>query len=382
MSSRSYDAGNIILQDKASCFPAHLLLNSKPKLESRKKSIIYGDALDACAAPGNKTTHLASILATKIEAHSGPAGPKFVIYACERDAIRTETLHKMLDRAGAGGAVNVLGKQDFLALDPQDVRFGNVTHLLLDPSCSGSGILNREDVPNLVLPKDPRNKPNERCPGSVERATGRKVKNGPGKRKRESLPEKISKKFDLAEPPITSAVLDTERLRKLSNLQTRIIEHAFAFQSATVITYSTCSKHTTENEMVALRALSSDVAKKRSWRVLKPNEQPEGLRMWPHRGDMLNGEQKGEGKTDDIWSAMTDETRKEFTAACIRCKPGGIDGTMGFFVVGFVRDSDAADDVTIDTAGQNDMLAEDQAAEYAEWEGFSADEDQQSTAVI
>ncbi|KAE9408384.1 hypothetical protein BT96DRAFT_697710 [Gymnopus androsaceus JB14] len=34
---------------------------------------------------------------------------------------------------------------DFLAIDPMDSKYSKVTHILLDPSCSGSGIVNRLD---------------------------------------------------------------------------------------------------------------------------------------------------------------------------------------------------------------------------------------------
>ena len=378
-STRSYQTGKIVLQDKASCFPAHLLLNSKSKHCARKYSIGYGDVLDACAAPGNKSTHLASILATNNEAYSGSACPKPIIYACERDAMRSETLHKMLDRAGTGSAVKVLAKQDFLALNPQNDRFGNVTHLLLDPSCSGSGMLSREDVPNLVLPKNTRNKSNDKSMVSIKRPTGRSVKNGLGKRKRELPSEMISENVDAAESTVTSTALDTERLRKLSNLQTRIIEHAFAFSSATVVTYSTCSIHTIENEMVALRALSSDIAKRRSWRVLKRDEQPEGLGIWSHRGDDMHAGHNGGGMENEIWSALTEGEREEFTEACIRCKPGGVDGTMGFFVVGFVRDPATADRVRPGTTAKDYVGGDDPPTDDDEWQGLSADEGQDPT---
>ncbi|CAN8096559.1 unnamed protein product [Discula destructiva] len=48
----AYKSGAIILQDKASCFPAYLL-DPQPA---------DGDAIDGCAAPGNKTTHVAAII--------------------------------------------------------------------------------------------------------------------------------------------------------------------------------------------------------------------------------------------------------------------------------------------------------------------------------
>ncbi|RMZ78281.1 hypothetical protein DV737_g3957, partial [Chaetothyriales sp. CBS 132003] len=78
------------------------------------------------------------------------------VFACEKDATRSETLRAMVKRAGASNVV-VLPRQDFLALKTDDSRYCNITHVLLDPSCSGSGILGREDLPRLALPRDPNN---------------------------------------------------------------------------------------------------------------------------------------------------------------------------------------------------------------------------------
>ena len=51
-----YISGNIILQDKASCFPAHVL--SPP---AREDAVV----IDATSAPGNKTSHLCAIMQNK-----------------------------------------------------------------------------------------------------------------------------------------------------------------------------------------------------------------------------------------------------------------------------------------------------------------------------
>lgn len=365
----AYEAGNILLQDKASCFPAHLILNSDPKLSLCANRADDGDLIDGCAAPGNKSSHLASILAKKFNLAARTASRRRVIFACERDPKRSKTLESMLDRAGAQGMVKVLAKHDFLALDPQGKRFSNVTHLLLDPSCSGSGILGREDLPTLVLPKDTRRRVEN---FKVEHSNGTRngVPKSSKKRKRNILPQELSKDTEVNTPPTLSSNIDTDRLQKLSNLQTRMLEHAFAFRNASIVTYSTCSIHAQENEVVVLRALNSTVARGRSWRLLRRGEQPDGLRVWPHRGVDLDVEGT-EGAVKEIWDAMTGEERSSFREACIRCRPGGEDGTIGFFVVGFVSDPKTVEELDDAGPGANGDMEEDDE----EWNGFSADED-------
>jgi len=369
----AYVTGKVILQDKASCFPAQLLLNCKPKFSLRNKSPSDGDLLDACAAPGNKTSHAASIIfdTERTDKRSTTCGR--MVLACERDPKRSKTLQSMLDRAGALDRVSVLARQDFLALDPQEQRFSHVTHLLLDPSCSGSGIVGREDIPTLVLPKDRARKVSEIYHAEEEYGTDHGLPNRTESKKRKSATPapKLSRDADAKKSLTTSPSIDTGRLRKLSNLQAQIIEHAFGFPSAQLITYSTCSIHAIENEMVTLRALNSAVARKRCWRLLQRDEQPDGLKVWPHRGDDLDGE-KHDGYPVETWATMTVAEKEKFREACIRCKPGGPDGTMGFFVVGFVRDPDTAED-PVAKYGQAEQDEDKDEKEDDEWEGFSAD---------
>src|SRR6201999_3685824 len=117
-------------------------------LVGEEEKAAVGECIDGCAAPGNKTSHLAALLAESRKT-------KNRIYACERDAGRSKTLKTMIERSGAD-TVMVKAQCDFLTLDPHDKQYRKVTHLLLDPSCSGSGIIGREDIPSLALPVGPK----------------------------------------------------------------------------------------------------------------------------------------------------------------------------------------------------------------------------------
>lgn len=49
-------------------------------------------------------------------------------------------MRRRVDGAGGAGAIDTR-LQDFLEVDPADPRYSKVTAILLDPSCSGSGIV-------------------------------------------------------------------------------------------------------------------------------------------------------------------------------------------------------------------------------------------------
>ncbi|NXQ93206.1 NSUN5 methyltransferase, partial [Sagittarius serpentarius] len=165
-----YTSGHIILQDKASCLPAFLL---GPAAGSH--------VIDACAAPGNKTSHLAAILKNKGQ-----------IFAFDVDTKRLATMNTMLMRAGVTGFQ--LAQQDFLTVDPGDPKYSKVTYILLDPSCSGSGMVNR-------VPRE-------------------------------------------------EAAPSAERLQALAGFQRKVLSHALSFPALQRLVYSTCSLHQEENEDV------------------------------------------------------------------------------------------------------------------------------------
>lgn len=209
----AYTTGKIILQDKASCFPALVL--DPPATDDTL-------VIDATAAPGNKTSHLSALMKNKGK-----------LYAFERDKKRFSTLGAMLARAGCKNveAANV----DFLTIDPSDPKYQRVTHILLDPSCSGSGIVNRLD--HLLD----------------------------------------------TEPEIEGA--QDDRLTKLAAFQLMMIKHAMQFPGVQKIVYSTCSVHAAENEAVVRDSLNSDEAATGKF-SLAPSDQV--LPQWHRRGlDLL-----------------------------------------------------------------------------------------------
>lgn len=331
--SAAYTSGSLIFQDKASCFPAYLL---DPLPED-------GDVIDSCAAPGNKTTHLASILAS----HSpvvDKADPTTLtelpqrIHAFEKDKLRATTLAKMVALAGSDVVTKIHAATDFLKADPDSRYFAKVGALLLDPSCSGSGIVGRDDMPELHLPSaDPK--------GAAAAGGKAGEKGGKGKGKGKDKPAKEEKpsqkrKRDGKEEEKVEVLLDDDgvptaitsaqdlqaRLAALAAFQLTLLLHAMRFPGAQKITYSTCSEHNEENEGVVLAALESEVAKERGWRVLKREEQVGGMKRWEVRGV--------EGKSGEY---------KAIREGCIRANKGDGEGTMGFFVCAFVRDGESVD---------------------------------------
>jgi putative methyltransferase len=357
-SSSAYKNGEIILQDKASCFPAYLLLGDRGPNDPWE-----GDLVDGCAAPGNKTTHLASLLAKQ---HKGTKNSKPKIFSMDASTMRSKTLQKMVGLAGAD-SVTVLQGQDFLALDPEDERFENVTGLLLDPSCSGSGIIGRDDVPQFTLPTVGASK--------APKSHGKKRKRQETADETEGEQSKATMGTPQAAPTdendIPDGTIDSERLTKLASIQARIVEHALSFPNATHVTYSTCSIHLIENEGVVARILSTRVAQERGWRLLRRNEQPDGLRRWKKRG--VREEKPAEGETGP---SGTVDLPDEALEACIRSWQGDAEGLGGFFVAGFIRDPDhatpavsAKDHMSHQELDEHDTGDDDE--EDSDWSGFS-----------
>ncbi|XP_067946116.1 28S rRNA (cytosine-C(5))-methyltransferase-like isoform X2 [Watersipora subatra] len=104
--------GSIILQDKASCLSSFVL---NPPSGSH--------VIDACAAPGNKTSHLAAIMS-----NTG------LITAFEKNKKRSKILESMLSKAKV--TCSKVINADFTQCDV--TKYSDVEYILVDPSCSGS----------------------------------------------------------------------------------------------------------------------------------------------------------------------------------------------------------------------------------------------------
>lgn len=319
--SPAYLNGQIILQDKASCFPAYLL---RPDVEG-------GDCLDACAAPGNKTTHLAAILHDESRAASRPK-----IYACERDKDRASSLLTLLQTAGAQKYVVAKAGQDFLRIDPGKAPWDGIGTLLLDPSCSGSGIIGRDETLSVVLPRKEASDPLEVQSKKRKRKPTRETTPNV-----QRVPEENSNIEDKSSDQLSA------RLAALSTFQLKLLLHAFHFPKARRITYSTCSIYAEENEHVVMRALGSSIAQERGWQISRREEQVSGMRAWTIRGN-----------ADACMDSANDKSINvaDVAEACIRCEKGTKEGTQGFFVASFVRQ--------IGNLGTDQLMDQ-------EWEGFS-----------
>ncbi|KAH9966239.1 S-adenosyl-L-methionine-dependent methyltransferase [Lactifluus volemus] len=239
-----YFDGRVILQDKASCFPAVVL--APP---AHPESLI----IDATAAPGNKTSHLSALMDNQGK-----------ILAFERDRVRYGTLKAMLTRAGCNNVEPL--NEDFLSTNFNDKKYSRVTHILLDPSCSGSGIVNRLD--HLV----------------------------------ETDTE-------------SSSVAQQERLAKLAAFQLQMLRHAMKYPAVVKIVYSTCSVHPEENEQVVYAALQSAEAAAGGFKLAP---RAEVLPEWSRRGQPGFLDDSEDTEAVVRCSAVEDATNGFFVSCFVR----------------------------------------------------------------
>lgn len=294
--TEAYRDGEIIIQDRASCFPAEILFGG----EFQPREVI-----DSCAAPGNKTTHVAALLqnsgasqgsgedtnsdqsqsqsrsrSQSLSAHrpgyrqnGDQDSDSGVVYAFERDQKRVETLKKMCSIATSNPNLIQITRADFTTVKPTD--FPNVQGLIVDPSCSGSGIFGR-----ALEDSEQENEP-----------------------------------------------VDVERLNRLGRFQFSIMKHALSFPNALKVVYSTCSIHAEENERVVVDLLLDEEIRAKGWK-LAPRSVV--IPAWERRG----------------WAqefTSVGENVEELAGGCVRAMPKE-DGGIGFFAACFIRDEAAGDE--------------------------------------
>ncbi|XP_023322278.1 probable 28S rRNA (cytosine-C(5))-methyltransferase isoform X2 [Eurytemora carolleeae] len=186
--------GSLLLQDKASCLPVHAL--SPPP-----GSVV----LDACSAPGMKTSQIASLVCGDwVAAMGGSPPPGAKVVAVERSTKRCGLLKQILQKSRADCVCKVINA-DFLEIQPQD--YSDVEYIVLDPSCSGTGMINRNSLEDQA-------------------------------------------------PTL-------ESLQTFANSQIRLLTHALSFPSVKRLVYSTCAVSREENEGVIEHVLKE----REDWRT-------------------------------------------------------------------------------------------------------------------
>ena len=222
---RMVQDGRLILQGKSSCFPA-AALDPKPGWT----------ALDCCAAPGNKTTHLAA----RVGRNGG-------VLAFDADTRRLRRLRENCAHAGAmdrAAPIVVPERGDFLALNPADPKFARVRCVLLDPSCSGSGTAATRGDYLIAAARG------EAIDVEADHDVDACGSEGIGSKKTKT---ETASAEDAAPPPRVAAA--RARVASLARFQTEALRKALSFPFAERVSYSTCSVYPAENERVVAAVL-------------------------------------------------------------------------------------------------------------------------------
>ena len=287
--------GELILQGKSSCMPAHCLLVNEDERDGRDdmsaifERIRQSDVIDACAAPGNKTTHLAALLDKKNNTYN--RGGK--VFAFEKDHRRAQRLRDTVDLYGCSKTV-IVAKKNFLEVDVNDAKYRNVRSILLDPSCSGSGtVQNRGDALMEYALKDGYDDDDD------DDNRSEKIKR---EEEEENEEEQTRKK----------------RAMSLQKFQLEALSHAMRFPGVLRISYSTCSIYREENEDVVQKVMP--LAEELGFELAKC------LPKWPRRGfaEVL-------GTTE--------------AAKVVRVNPFEGDDCEGFFVAVFQRKKETCEKI-------------------------------------
>ncbi|KAK1931522.1 putative 28S rRNA (cytosine-C(5))-methyltransferase [Phytophthora citrophthora] len=259
-------SGKLVLQDKASCFPAFVLHGEHADAKDKQ-----GDVIDACAAPGNKTSHLAMLLQQQDGGGEDDSIPRRRVFAFDRSPKRLELLKRRMKLAGAATRVQA-ELQSFLEVPVDGEMYRNVRSILLDPSCSGSGMTNRLDhLLDIASSRDTVLEPDHGAEYEEDTA---------------------------------------KRLQSLADFQLEALRKAFSFPQVERVVYSTCSIFQKEDEEVVAAALKSD----ENIRATRPFVLKPALTSWPRRGLEVAGLSAEQAKTLVRANGLEDSTNGFFVA--------------------------------------------------------------------
>jgi putative methyltransferase len=328
--THSTKSHHIVLQDKSSCIPAYCLYSllqqqQQQQLQGKNDTI---QILDACAAPGNKTSHVAALVLQWLQQKQYPSNVvSATIYALDRDKERCQILqdrmktlvpnHSTAANALTGNIVEVrVQHKDFLSitgLDKTKNEYTDLTCIVLDPSCSGSGLYHRNSLANDIATT------------TTTTTT--------------ALSENSNYLISNDDPQ------QQQRIEKLSNFQITCLRHALtSFPNVHTVIYSTCSTHVLENEHVVASVFgthnpSTDthVTLRDEWSIVAPPD----LQNWKRRGidlrkkddNALDGTTNDQHDMDDLYGDLTKEEINCFIRTNYE------DRTNGFFVACFQRKS-------------------------------------------
>ncbi|GLC36293.1 hypothetical protein PLESTM_000428100 [Pleodorina starrii] len=324
--------GSVVLQSKASCMPARALAPEPG-----------WTVVDCCAAPGNKTTHLAAIL-----------GNKGRVLAFDKDPRRLARLRA--NAALTGSSCIEARLADFLTIDPTAPEYRQVRGVLLDPSCSGSGTtFTRMDhllpshhhqhtatapeaatgaatgaaaarqpaattatTATVPATRQPAAPDTEAPSGLGSKSQGKKQKNIRELQDQEQEQEgggaaaAASPDLDTG-LPVQDTGLDAEeaaRVAQLARFQAAALSHALRFPSLERLVYSTCSVHVAENEAVVAGALQQAAEAGMELADPFPGWHRRGLPLFPGAEKLVRTDAYQDG-TDGFFVAMFQRRREQ-----------------------------------------------------------------------
>jgi len=293
-------SNKIILQDKSSCFSALCLMCGFDTeiVSVSDEECVY---LDACAAPGNKTSHLAALVHEKNSSGKRGAGNFSVVHALDKSADRYKLLKRRMGELvpqeivkchnldfleTTGTETSKKSKQADTKRSKNNIdntTFQKVRAILLDPSCSGSGMTTNHTEKSVS--RDP--------------------------------------------------FFCDDRIKSLSDFQYKALLHATTnFPSVNRVVYSTCSLYFQENEGVVKRVLEATGGE---WKLVAPK----CLDSWQRRGLVMEDEDESgeEGANIDPMPSPHNGLTPDQAKCCIRVDPNH-DATNGFFVACLERKND------------------------------------------